>query len=206
MVLSGPFFQMAISKPSSKTICCTPMVAIFASLATNLLRHTYTAMWETSTSVATSSTNVPFAINCHHQRMLFKFTSEGITLLNNLGAWTRNNVLYMMCNFMSINKRQWRLMFGFVPFLSDSGIKSFIQSNMLYTEGGHICKPCNKFIKTNLSRHVRDVHLSSNLKYQCPLCSTMSPSKNAFQIHLRRHHGSEHFRGLDFEQCVVYSE
>lgn len=91
-----------------------------------------------------------------------------------------------------------------IPFLSDGGIKAFIQNNMLYTDGGYICRPCNKFIKAHLHRHVRDVHFSSNLKYQCPLCNKMTPSKNALQIHLRRHHPSEQFRGLDFDQCVLY--
>ena len=87
--------------------------------------------------------------------------------------------------------------------LSDGGVKNFIQSNMLRTETGYICKPCNKSIQSNPTRHAWDVHLNQ-YQYQCPFCHGMSPTKNAFGKHLKRRHSSEPYKGLDFDQCAVY--
>ena len=84
-----------------------------------------------------------------------------------------------------------------------SGVTAFIQGNVIDTEGGHICRPCNKFIKTNLGRHVKEIHLERNLNYQCPLCNKLAPNKSALYEHMKRNHSPEHYIGLNYSQCAV---
>ena len=93
------FFQMVVSESSSRTICCTQKVVIYASPATNLLRPTCLGTWETSTSAVTSNTNVRFATPCLPQKMPFKFILEGIMALNTSEAWTLSNVSYILSSF-----------------------------------------------------------------------------------------------------------
>ena len=81
---------------------------------------------------------------------------------------------------------------------------SFIQENVMQTEGGWVCKPCGKFIKFrgSLVRHVVDQHVNIGVKYQCTICKMVAGSKNSLQTHVCRNHPQQ-LRGLDYDQCVI---
>ena len=90
------------------------------------------------------------------------------------------------------------------PLISDVSIETFIEGNILNTDGGFICKPCNKFLKSNVHRHVRDKHVNLNIKYQCPLCNKIAKSTDSFYHHLKKYHKPEEYKGLNYDHCAVY--
>ena len=138
---------------------------------------------------------------CRRQKMPLESISKDTMVPSHSKDWT---LISAQCSWGS-NKRMDKSTknYSFWSF-SDGRIIAFKRSNMLRTERGYICKPCNKSINANINRHVWDVHLNQYL-YQCPFCHGMSPTRNAFGNHLRRHHSSEQFKGLDFKQCEVFS-
>ena len=101
-----------------------------------------------------------------------------------------------------LSKRQHFILSG--ALVSDVGVETFMENNILNTDGGYICKPCNKFLKSNVHRHVRDKHVNLNIKYQCPLCNKIARSTDSFYHHLRKYHKPEEYKGLNYDLCAVY--
>lgn len=81
----------------------------------------------------------------------------------------------------------------------------FISENVTETEGGFLCKPCDKVLTTKggVARHVEDLHVMAGVRFQCPKCPYIAKNKNCLHSHISRRH-NEIARGFNYEQCALY--
>jgi len=100
---------------------------------------------------------------------------------------------------------------NFLCFLLDTDNyitkKTFwIAENVQEVKDGYYCCPCGKVIhaKSNLNRHVRDMHLEKNIGYECPTCKSIHGSKNLFQHHIYSKHPG--MRGINLSKFAYYKE
>ena len=81
---------------------------------------------------------------------------------------------------------------------SDSSLEEMVQANLIRTDD-FLCRICGKVLKTFLTfrNHVRDLHFSVGLKFVCPVCKTLTPSRNSMRVHLWRRHPQVQGLNLD---------
>ena len=90
------------------------------------------------------------------------------------------------------------------PSMTSAKKDKFISKNVMETEEGFLCKPCDKVLTTKggVARHVEDLHVMAGMRYQCPKCPYIAKNKNCLGSHVSRRH-REIARGLNYEQCVL---
>ena len=83
-------------------------------------------------------------------------------------------------------------------------LQDWISENVGKVEGGVVCYPCGKVIKTmtNMYRHARDSHVEKNICYECPTCKGIFSSRNNFQCHIYRKHPA--LKGIDITKFAYF--
>ena len=78
-------------------------------------------------------------------------------------------------------------------------------------DGGSICLVCGKRLRaskrgvlaSNMRRHMREIHLSSDEDYYCPPCAKYFKNKSSMRDHIRRKHSD--WKGVDYDSFAVKS-
>ena len=85
--------------------------------------------------------------------------------------------------------------------------ETFISENIIETDGGFMCNPCDKLLTTKggVARHVEDLHVMAGVRFQCPKCPYIAKNKNCLHSHVSRQH-REIARGLNYEQYALYRD
>ena len=72
--------------------------------------------------------------------------------------------------------------------------------------GGVVCLLCGARLrdasKSNVRRHMKDMHLYYNLRYRCPVCHRVYKSQNSIRTHMSMYHKAMKMK-LDLKKCLV---
>ncbi len=66
--------------------------------------------------------------------------------------------------------------------------------------GGTLCQLCGVVLKSNVRRHMRDIHFDETT-YMCPACKTTYRSKNVFSSHISKYHRD--WKGIDLDKFAL---
>ena len=65
-------------------------------------------------------------------------------------------------------------------------------------DGGYICMICGKIISLiNIRRHLREVHIGTQVKYRCPPCGKEFANRRTIYSHVRLSH--KDWKGVDLD-------
>ena len=86
-------------------------------------------------------------------------------------------------------------------------VEDLMQSSAQFEDGRYKCMICEKQLsrrKDHMRRHMRNIHISSPIDYQCPLCKKNMWSRNAIYNHVRLFHKG--WDGINYDSFIVKSQ
>ena len=87
-------------------------------------------------------------------------------------------------------------------------VDHLMQSKVEDCDGGFVCMLCGKIClkkggKSNMRRHMREIHLSLDEVYQCPLCDKYFKNQTGIYNHIKYNH--KEWKGVNYDNFAVKS-
>ena len=82
-------------------------------------------------------------------------------------------------------------------------VDDLMKSHVKTCDGGYVCLICGKQMYTQIRRHLREIHLSSDNDYYCPECNKYFKNRQCIYAHVTKTH--KDWMSINYNSLAVKS-